>query len=189
MMGLEKKIQMQARALVVFIKTKTTIVGTINLDAYSLPIVCLHTFIDIDELSPYNGIVGRSWLNKIDTISNNNYLKVYFPIPGGGVGDIHGDQIMARICAVQAMAYKILKHIKISSLQAKSMLQAMCNKINTTNNLKSISVIREINAHITENLVEATSSTKQQLIKLLESYKYKVCYVVNAKSMHMLNRL
>lgn len=112
-MGLKKNIQMQARTLIVFIETTTITVDIIDLDVYSLPIVYLHTFIDIDESSPYNGIVGRPWLNKIDTISNTNCLKVYFPIPGEGVGDIHGDQNMAHICAVQAMAYKILKHIKI----------------------------------------------------------------------------
>ncbi|XP_008239121.1 PREDICTED: uncharacterized protein LOC103337729 [Prunus mume] len=59
-MGLETKINKSARSLTGFNGAITVTVGTIDLDVYSPPVVSLQTFMVIDEVSPYNGILGRA---------------------------------------------------------------------------------------------------------------------------------
>ncbi|CAL8163983.1 unnamed protein product [Prunus armeniaca] len=77
----------------------TVTVGTIDLDVYSPPVVCLQTFMVIDEVSPYNGILGRVWIGKINAITSATHQKIRYPIPGGSVDQINSDQTMARKCS------------------------------------------------------------------------------------------
>ncbi|CAL9000513.1 unnamed protein product [Prunus brigantina] len=68
-MGLETKINKSARSLTGFNGATTVTVGTIDLDVHSLPVVNLQTFMVNDEVSPYNGILGRPWIGKINAQS------------------------------------------------------------------------------------------------------------------------
>ncbi|XP_021807300.1 uncharacterized protein LOC110751173 [Prunus avium] len=57
-MGLEPKINKLAKSLIAFNGATSITVGTIDLDIHSHPVVCSQTFMVIDEISPYNGILG-----------------------------------------------------------------------------------------------------------------------------------
>ncbi|CAL8133852.1 unnamed protein product [Prunus armeniaca] len=46
----------------------------------------------INEVSPYNGILGRPWIGKINAITSATYQKIRYPIPGDGIGQINNDQ-------------------------------------------------------------------------------------------------
>ncbi|CAL2254004.1 unnamed protein product [Prunus armeniaca] len=102
-MGLEAKINKSARSLTGFNGATTVTVGTIDLDVYSPPVVCLQTFMVINEVSPYNGILGRPWIGMINAITSATHQKIRYPIPGGGVGQINSDQAMARKCSAQRL--------------------------------------------------------------------------------------
>ncbi|XP_021809582.1 uncharacterized protein LOC110753084 [Prunus avium] len=95
-MGLEPKISKLARSLTGFNGAVSIIVGTIDLDIHSPPVVCSQTFMVIDKVSPYNGILGRPWINKIKAITSALHQKIRYPIPGGVIGQINSDQAMAR---------------------------------------------------------------------------------------------
>ncbi|XP_008237192.1 PREDICTED: uncharacterized protein LOC103335935 [Prunus mume] len=102
-MGLETKIKKSARLLTGFNDATTVTVGTIDLDVYSPLVVSLQTFMVIDEVSPYNHILGRPWIVKINAITSATHQKIRYPIPRGGIGQINSDQVMARKCSVQGL--------------------------------------------------------------------------------------
>ncbi|CAL2257351.1 unnamed protein product [Prunus armeniaca] len=82
-MSLETKINKSARSLTGFNGAITVTVGTIDLDVYSPPVVSLQIFMVIDEVSPYNGILGRPWIGKIKSITSATHKKIRYPIPRG----------------------------------------------------------------------------------------------------------
>ncbi|CAL9004768.1 unnamed protein product [Prunus brigantina] len=102
-MGFEPKISKLARSLTGFNGATSITVGTIDLDVHSPPMVCSQTFMVIDEVSPYNGILGRPWISKIEAITSAQHQKIRYPIPGGGIGQINSDQAMARRCTTQGL--------------------------------------------------------------------------------------
>ncbi|CAL2271134.1 unnamed protein product [Prunus armeniaca] len=102
-MGLETKINKSARLLTGFNGATTVTVGTIDLNVYTPPVVSLLTFMVIDEVSPYNGIMGRPWIYKINAITSATHQKIRYPIPWGGVGQINNDQAMARKCSAKGL--------------------------------------------------------------------------------------
>ncbi|CAL2261342.1 unnamed protein product [Prunus armeniaca] len=102
-MGFEPKISKLARSLTGFNGATSITVGTIDLDVHSPPVVCSQTFMVIDEVSPYNGILGRPWISKIEAITSALHQKIRYPIPGGGIGQINSDQAMARRCTAQGL--------------------------------------------------------------------------------------
>ncbi|XP_021802728.1 uncharacterized protein LOC110746790 [Prunus avium] len=102
-MGLETKINKSARSLTSFNGATTVTVGTIDLDVYSPPVISSQTFMVIDKVSPYNGILGRPWISKINAITSSTHQKIRYPIPGGGIGQINSDQAMARKCSAQGL--------------------------------------------------------------------------------------
>ncbi|CAL2247032.1 unnamed protein product [Prunus armeniaca] len=85
-MDLEMKINKTAWSLTGFNGATTVTVGTIDLDGYSPPVINLQPFMVIDEVSPYNGILGRPWIGKINGITSATYQKIRYPILGGNVG-------------------------------------------------------------------------------------------------------
>ncbi|CAL2227731.1 unnamed protein product [Prunus armeniaca] len=85
-MGLETKINKSAKSLTSFNGVTTVTVGTIDLDVYSPPIISSQTFMIIDEVSPYNGILGRPWIGKINAITSATHQKIQYPILGGDIG-------------------------------------------------------------------------------------------------------
>ncbi|XP_020409527.1 uncharacterized protein LOC109946393 [Prunus persica] len=102
-MGLEPKISKLARSLTGFNGATSITVGQIDLDVHSPPVVCSQTFMVIDEISPYNGILGRPWISKIEAITSALHQKIRYPIPGGGIGQIDSDQAMARRCTAHGL--------------------------------------------------------------------------------------
>ncbi|XP_021808575.1 uncharacterized protein LOC110752269 [Prunus avium] len=102
-MGLEPKISKLARSLTSFNGATSITVGTIDLDVHSPSVVCSQTFMVIDEISPYNGILGRSWINKIEPITSALHQKIRYPILGSWIGQINSDQAMARRCTAQGL--------------------------------------------------------------------------------------
>ncbi|XP_020426548.1 uncharacterized protein LOC109950824 [Prunus persica] len=77
-MGLETKINKLARSLTGFNGATTVTVGTIDLDVYSPPVISLQTFMVINEVSPYNGILGRPWIGKINAITSATHQKIRY---------------------------------------------------------------------------------------------------------------
>ncbi|XP_021804470.1 uncharacterized protein LOC110748819 [Prunus avium] len=98
-MGLETNINKSARSLTGFNGSTTVTVCTIDLNVYSPPVISSQTFMVIDEVSPYNGILGRPWISKINAITSATHQKIRYPIPGGGISQINSDQAMARKCS------------------------------------------------------------------------------------------
>lgn len=58
-MDMENKISRSTRSLNGFNVATLIIVGTIDLDVYSLSVISSQTFMIIDAISPYKGILGR----------------------------------------------------------------------------------------------------------------------------------
>ncbi|CAL9004827.1 unnamed protein product [Prunus brigantina] len=85
-MGLETKINKSAKSLTGFNGATTVTVGTIELDVYAPPVISLQMFMVIDEVSPYNGILGRPWISRINAITSATHQKIRYPIPGGVEG-------------------------------------------------------------------------------------------------------
>ncbi|CAL8153311.1 unnamed protein product [Prunus armeniaca] len=90
-MGLETKINKSAKSLTGFNGATTITAGTIDLDVYSQLVINSQTFMVIDEVSPYNGILGRPWITKINAITSATHQKIRYPIPGDGIGQINSD--------------------------------------------------------------------------------------------------
>ena len=54
-------------------------------------------FVVIKKPSAYNVILGSPTLNAVKAIISTPHLKMKFPMPGG-IGEVRGDQSMARRC-------------------------------------------------------------------------------------------
>ncbi|KAM2376507.1 hypothetical protein ACFX1X_043241 [Malus domestica] len=102
-MGLESTIIHRADVLTGFNGHTSTAIGHITLDVKTPPVVLKQTFTIVSDPSPYNGILGRPWLIKLDAVTSVKYQKIRFRIPGGGVGEIKSDQVSSRRCTVQML--------------------------------------------------------------------------------------
>ncbi|XP_034200203.1 uncharacterized protein LOC117615256 [Prunus dulcis] len=78
-MGLETRINKSAKSLTGFNGITTVTMGTKDLDVYSPPIISLQTLMVIDKVSPYNGILGRPWIGKINAITSATPLPSPLP--------------------------------------------------------------------------------------------------------------
>nr|XP_017221119.1 PREDICTED: uncharacterized protein LOC108197890 [Daucus carota subsp. sativus] len=82
------------------------VLGTLYLPVRfgTLPNQVTHTikFYVTDTPSPYNVIIGRPGLNKIEAITSIPHLKFKFPTPFG-VGEVRGDSATAGVCYSQAL--------------------------------------------------------------------------------------
>jgi hypothetical protein len=80
--------------------------STIPLGKTTLPVLAgpinLQTeFIVVQAPSPYNAIMGRSWLHKMRAIPSTLHQKLRFPTKVG-VMEINGDQVAAKQCVLAA---------------------------------------------------------------------------------------
>ena len=82
------------------IVTLTVIVGT-----YPVQLTRQLDFLVMDCPSSYNVIIGRPTLNKWKAATSTYCLKVKFPIDNG-VGEVKGDQVLARECYQAVLAAK-----------------------------------------------------------------------------------
>ena len=81
------------------IVTLTIIVGT-----YLTLVTKEIGFLIVDYPSTYNIILGRPALNRLRAATSTYYLKVKFPTTHG-VGEIRGDQVLARECYQATLAF------------------------------------------------------------------------------------
>ncbi|XP_034197952.1 uncharacterized protein LOC117613455 [Prunus dulcis] len=124
-MGLEAKINKSAKSLTGFNGATAVTVGTIDLDVYSPPVISSQTFMVINEVSPYNGILGRPWIGKINAITSATYQKIRYPVPGGGISQINSDQTMARKCSAQGLKKgKQTQFLPVNQVDLKGVEQA-----------------------------------------------------------------
>ncbi|GFZ10874.1 hypothetical protein Acr_22g0002720 [Actinidia rufa] len=66
-------------------------------------------FIVVDCPSPYNSILGRPTLGRIKAITSTYHLKMKFPTLTG-IGEVKGDQKVARQCFISAMKVETSIH-------------------------------------------------------------------------------
>uniref|UniRef100_A0A2N9HMF9 RNA-directed DNA polymerase n=1 Tax=Fagus sylvatica TaxID=28930 RepID=A0A2N9HMF9_FAGSY len=76
-------------------------VGKTTLPVLAGPINLQTEFIVIQAPSPYNAIMGRSWLHKMRAIPSTLHQKLRFPTKDG-VMEISGDQVAAKQCVLAA---------------------------------------------------------------------------------------
>ncbi|XP_070667586.1 uncharacterized protein [Malus domestica] len=96
-MGLESTIIRRAEVLTGFNGHTSTAIDHITLDVKTPPVVSKQTFTIVSDPSPYNGILGRPSLIKLDAVTSVKYQKIRFRIPGGGVGEIKSDQQLQQV--------------------------------------------------------------------------------------------
>ena len=81
--------------------------GTITLPivvgAYPQQITKEVNFLIIDCSSSYNTIIGRLTLNSWKAVTSTYHLSVKFPIEYG-IGQVQGDQLVARECYLAMLA-------------------------------------------------------------------------------------
>ena len=77
----------------------------VTVGAYSVQLTCQLDFLVVDCPSSYNVIIGRPTLNKWKAATSTYYLKVKFPTDNG-VGEVKGDQVLARECYQAVLAAK-----------------------------------------------------------------------------------
>ncbi|XP_030936012.1 uncharacterized protein LOC115961117 [Quercus lobata] len=70
---------------------------TVTAGSYPLQVTNQHNFLIVDSPSSYNVIIGRPMLNRWKAAISTYCLKVKFPIEHG-IGEIKGDQVLAREC-------------------------------------------------------------------------------------------
>ena len=80
------------------IVTLTIIIGT-----YPAQVTKEIDFLIVDCLSTYNIILGRPTLHRLKAATSTYYLKVKFPTTHG-VGEIKGDQVLAKECYQATLA-------------------------------------------------------------------------------------
>ncbi|CAL2229996.1 unnamed protein product [Prunus armeniaca] len=105
-MGIEAKINKAARSLTGFNRATLIIVGIVELDVYSPPVISEQKFMIINEVSPYNDILGSPWIDKINVISFATHKKIHYLIPGGSVNQINNNQVMASRCSALGLKKK-----------------------------------------------------------------------------------
>ena len=70
---------------------------TVTTNSYPLQVTNKYNFLVVDSPLSYNVIIGRLTLNRWKAATSTYCLKVKFPIEQG-VGEIKGDQVLAREC-------------------------------------------------------------------------------------------
>ena len=70
---------------------------TVMVGSYPLQVTNKHNFLVVDSPSSYNVIIGRPTLNRWKVATSTYCLKVKSPTEQG-VGEIRGDQVLAREC-------------------------------------------------------------------------------------------
>ena len=78
---------------------------TVTTGSHPFQVTNKHNFLVVDSPSSYNVIIGQPTLNHWKAATSTYYLKVKFPTEQG-VGEIKGDQVLARECYQAVLASK-----------------------------------------------------------------------------------
>ena len=78
---------------------------TVTADSHPFQVTNRHNFLVVDSPLSYNVIIGRPTLNRWKAATSTYCLKVKFPIEQG-VGEIKGNQVLARECYQAVLASK-----------------------------------------------------------------------------------
>ena len=78
---------------------------TITAGSHPFQVTNRHNFLVVDSPSSYNVIIGRPTLNRWKVATSMYCLKVKFPTEQG-IGEIKGDQVLARECNQAILASK-----------------------------------------------------------------------------------
>ena len=104
-----KRLRLFESPLVSFSKDKVYPRGIVTLTvmvvSYPLQVTNQHNFLLVDSPSSYNVIIGRPILNRWKAVTSTYCLKVKFPTERG-IGEIRGDQVLARECYQAVLASK-----------------------------------------------------------------------------------
>ncbi|XP_023886378.1 uncharacterized protein LOC111998513 [Quercus suber] len=84
---------------------KGIVMLTVTVGSYPRQLTCQLDFLVVDCSSSYNVIIGRPTLNCWKVTMSTYYLKVKFPTKNG-VGEVRGDQVLARECYQVVLAAK-----------------------------------------------------------------------------------
>ena len=84
---------------------KDIVTLTITVGSYPQQLTRQLNFIVVDWPSSYNVIIGRPTLNRWKAVTSTYCLKVKFPTENG-VGEVKGDQVLARKCYQAVLATK-----------------------------------------------------------------------------------
>ena len=103
----KKRIRPFTSPLVSFIRDRIVPRGIVTLiviaGTYLAQVIKEIDFLIVDYPSTYDIILGRPTLNRLKVAMSTYYLKVKFPT-AHGVGEILGDQVLARECYQAALA-------------------------------------------------------------------------------------
>ena len=81
------------------------VILTVMAGSYPFQVTNKHNFLVVDSPSSYNMIIGQLTLNHWKAATSTYCLKVKFPTEQG-VGEIRGDQVLARECYQAVLASK-----------------------------------------------------------------------------------
>ena len=82
--------------------------GVITVQVSAGPIRLNTEFLVVDVPSPYNAIMGRTWIHRMRAVSSTYHQRIRFPTPKG-IMEIRGDQIASRSCLIAEIKGKAAK--------------------------------------------------------------------------------
>ena len=109
-------------SLLVYPKGKVNLKVKVN-DAYVKV-----EFIVVDVPSPYNAIMGQTWLHNMQVVPSTHHQKFKFPLENGKgkvkVTTVKGDQISAKQCLMAAtLGGKKAKQVQMAEVKNESELE------------------------------------------------------------------
>ncbi|XP_034707086.1 uncharacterized protein LOC117930553 [Vitis riparia] len=97
-MGFEpSSLENPGKTLSGFNGSSTTSLGDVILPVYAGPVILNVLFSVVEDLSPFNAILGRTWLHGMKAIPSTYHQRVSFITRDGQV-NLHGSQLAARQC-------------------------------------------------------------------------------------------
>lgn len=96
--------------------------GLITMQVGAGPIHLDVEFLVVKVPSPYNSIMGRTWIHRMKAVPSTYHQRIHFPTLKG-VMEIRGDQVVSRSCLVDAIKGKTRKVVEESNCPSKGVDQ------------------------------------------------------------------